>query len=39
LALTSNEKTVGPVHRTTTGARLVLWNPAEELGISQRTVE
>src|SRR5262245_4683104 len=34
LALTSDERTVGLVHRTTTGARLVLWDPAERLGIS-----
>src|SRR5262249_48558744 len=25
----SDERTVGLVHRTTTGARLVLWNPAD----------
>jgi hypothetical protein len=30
----SDERTVGLVHRTTTGARPVLWNPAEKLGIS-----
>jgi hypothetical protein len=35
LALTSDERTVGLVHRATTGARLVLWNPAENLDISQ----
>src|SRR6516165_8410683 len=28
------QRTVGLVHRTTTGARLVVWNPAEKLGIS-----
>ena len=34
MALTSDKRTVGLVHRTTTAAKLVLWNPAERLGIS-----
>jgi hypothetical protein len=32
--MTSDERTVDLVHRTTSGARPVLWNPAEKLGIS-----
>ena len=35
LALTSGERTVGLLHRTTAGARLILRNPAEKLRISR----